>query len=455
MENQAMTNPHVPVGARGAGALPAEERAGTRRLRVLILANDCNPEWPSLPVVGYKAARALAEHADVVVATHVRNRPAIERHGFGRAEIAWIDNEYIAAPTYRFARWLRGGDAVAWSANIAFNAPVLIVYEWEVWRRFKKDLKAGRFDVVHRLTPMSPAIPSPMARWSPVPFVLGPLNGGLRWPTEFQRERRKEREWLTYVRNAYRAMPYYRSTYRRSAAIMAAFPHTIADLPARERERMIDFPEVGIDPELFAAPEARPARDRVEFLFAGRLVPYKCADVAIRAMAARESLRRHRLLILGQGPERALLEGLVHELKLEGCVEVAGGKTQAQVGQAMRTADVFVFPSIRELGAGVVVEAMACGMPSVVVDYGGPGGLIDADRGIKVALGSKAELVERFAEAMERLAQDGEMRRRLGCAAHEYALREYSWDAKARKIVEVYRWALGQRAEKPVFEMHK
>ena len=46
---------------------------------VLILADDCNPEWPSLPLVGYKAARAIADHADVVVATHVRNRDSIEK----------------------------------------------------------------------------------------------------------------------------------------------------------------------------------------------------------------------------------------------------------------------------------------------------------------------------------------------------------------------------------------
>ena len=33
-------------------------------MRPLILADDCNPEWPSLPVVGFKTARALANHCD-------------------------------------------------------------------------------------------------------------------------------------------------------------------------------------------------------------------------------------------------------------------------------------------------------------------------------------------------------------------------------------------------------
>jgi hypothetical protein len=48
-------------------------------VRVLLLAYDCNPEWPSLPIVGYNTCRTIADHADVTLATHVRNRKNIER----------------------------------------------------------------------------------------------------------------------------------------------------------------------------------------------------------------------------------------------------------------------------------------------------------------------------------------------------------------------------------------
>ena len=61
------------------------------------------------------------------------------------------------------------------------------------------------------------------------------------------------------------------------------------------------------------------------------------------------------------------------------------------------------------------------------------------------------ELVERFGREMEKLASDPAGRRRLSDVAMEYALREYSWDAKARKMVEVYEWVLGRRNEKPEF----
>jgi glycosyltransferase involved in cell wall biosynthesis len=370
----------------------------------------------------------------------------------GRADVVYIDNEYVARPVYQAAKFLRGGTSVAWTINIAMSFPSLLAFEWEVWKRFENELRRGDFDVVHRITPMSPTLPSPIAKWSPVPFVLGPLNGGLRWPAAFSSELRREREWLAHARDAYKIMPFYQATYRHSAAVLAAFDHTIQDLPRSVRSRVINFPEVGIDPDVFHSGPSRPQPSKVTFLFAGRLVPYKCADVAVRAFAASPLLKEHRLRIVGDGPDRPLLESIIREHGLESCVELLGQKTQQEVGALMRESDVFVFPSIRELGAGVVTEAMACGMACLVVDYGGPGGLIDDSRGVKVKLGNKDELTARFSDQMEHLARDTGWRQSLGASARQYALDEYSWDAKAKKMVEIYRWVLGDRPDKPHFE---
>ena len=235
-------------------------------MRILLLAEACNPEWPSLPIVASNSCRALAEYADVTLVTHIRNRPALEKHGAGRAKIVYLDTEYVAAPMYRFSQFVRGNEQHAQTAAVAMTWPAQVAFEWEAWKRFKVELRSGAFDIVHRLTPMSPTLPSPMARWSPVPFVLGPLNGALAWPPGFERELRREREYMRYVRGAYRFLPFYRSTYSRARAIMAAFPHTIADLPSASRDRTIDFPEVGIDPELFSWPGERPEREKLTFL---------------------------------------------------------------------------------------------------------------------------------------------------------------------------------------------
>lgn len=421
------------------------------RMRVLLLAEDCNPGWPSLPIVGYQTVKALSSHVEVTLATHVRNREALQASELGELEIAYMDNEYVAAPLFRLAKWVRGGNQANWSAAVALAYPGAIAFDREVYKRFGESLKRGEYDVVHRLTPMSPALPSPMATWSPEPFVLGPLNGGLRWPEQFKAELGKEREHLQAVRHLYKLLPFHRSTFRDASAILASFDHTLADLPAAALERVIEFPEVGVDPALFKNPGPRPLREHVVFASVGRFVPLKLLDVAIRVFAESDILRRQKLVLVGDGMDRASLERQVRDAGLEGVVEFTGWMPQQEVAAKLKGADVFFFPSIRELGGGVVVEAMGAGCVPVVVDYGGPGGLVTEECGQRVPLGTKDELVERFIPVLERYAEDHELRLRHAAAAHSRAVELFSWDSKARKLVEVYEWVTGQRSVRPRF----
>lgn len=421
-----------------------------QRLRVLALADVCNPDWPSLPVVGYKYARALAGKVDLTVVTQVRNRPNLQRDGLADATIHYVDTEYIAKPLFHLASLLRGGSGTGWTIQMAMDYPGYIAFEREAWKRFAADLRSGRFDLVHRLTPMSPALPSYMASRCPVPFLLGPLNGNLPWPRAFTAELKREKEWLSRVRSAYKLLPYHRSTFTRSSGILAAFDHTIADVPESCRGKTINFPEVGIDPDLFSLPH-RQHSDRLTVLYAGRLVPYKLPEVVVRAFANSPLLRRHRLVVVGDGPERPRLEAIIQEHRLQECVELLGQKRQAVVGELMRQAEIFAFPSIRELGAGVVVEAMACGMACVVVDYGGPATLIGPDRGVKVPLGTFDQILQRYVQQLESLVADPTRVHQLGLAAHRHAMDFYAWDVKAAKTMEIYEWLLGRRAEKPSY----
>ncbi|MCU0567644.1 MAG: glycosyltransferase [Oculatellaceae cyanobacterium Prado106] len=421
-------------------------------MRVLILAELCNPEQPSLPVVGYQYARAIANHAEVVVATQIRNQSTLQRTGLGKAEVVFIDSEFAARPITSFSAMLRGGTSVSWTIETAMGYPTYLAFEWLVWQQFKQALHQGEFDLVHRITPMSPTTPSPIASFSPVPFLIGPLNGNLPWHADFLAEQRREREWLSKFRNAYKLLPFARSTYRDSKGILAAFDHTIADLPPQERPKMINFPEVGIDPALFNPPQRQIRPDQpMTILFAGRLVPYKMPEVVVRAVANSPLLQKHRLVIVGEGPERIRLEALIQEYQLEHCVQLLGNQPQSEVGRLMREAEIFAFPSIRELGAGVVIEAMACGMACVVVDYGGPATLIGEDRGIKIPMGKLDFLVHQYTHELESLVQDPHRVANLGAAAYDHAMTYYTWDVKAQKTLEIYQWATGQRATKPDF----
>jgi len=291
-------------------------------LRILLLSEHCNPEWPSLPIVGYKYARALSKVADVTIITHVRNRENIEKAGELADRFRYIDNERIAAPMYRLARFLRGGDEVAWSTNQILSYLPYLAFEREAYTNVREPLNNGEFDVVHRVTPMSPTMPSYISGRTKEPFVIGPLNGNLDWPPAFAGEQKREREGLRRLRSFYHYLPFARSTYKNAACVMAAFQHTIDDLRSTDPAKIVPFPEIGFDPAVFhsngrSVPFSTGEPKR--FLFVGRLVPYKVPEAVVRAFASSEVLQDHILHILGDGPEQPRLEKIVSDANAVEC----------------------------------------------------------------------------------------------------------------------------------------
>jgi glycosyltransferase involved in cell wall biosynthesis len=412
-------------------------------LRVLLLAEACNPAWASVPLVGYNFARALARHPrlDVTVATQVRNAGNLDGDVLTAiAQVEYIDNEWLARKMYKLAKRLRGGEGLAWTIDTALSVPGYYAFEREIWRRFRPELTgSGGFDVVHRITPLSPVAPSPLVSKVERPMVIGPINGGLPFPAAFAEMRRSEREWLAHLRWLHRYLPHARGTYRNLDGLLVGSTWTSSQVPRAFRGEQLFLPENGIEPDVFPVAEGwTPPRGRFRFVSVGRLCPLKGFDMVIEAMAGSPVLRQTELTIVGDGPERASLERAVRDFGLEGNVVIPGWLPQTDVAAKLRASQAFVFASVKDFGGGAVLEAMASGLPSVVVDYGGPADLVGDYAGLRVPIARRAELVASLRVAMERLVEDHELCARLGRAAAETVRARYTWDAKAERIVSFY-----------------
>lgn len=413
-----------------------------RRRRILLLAEAANPEWVSVPLIGWSLSQALARVTDAHLVTHVRNREAIQRAGLveGR-DFTTIDNERVAAAAWRLAQCLRGGAGKGWTTVTALSSLVYYSFEHEVWRLFADRIAAHEFDLVHRITPVSPTHQSPIAKrlWKyGVPFVIGPLNGGVPWPRNFADRQHAEREWLSHIRALYKLLPGYRSTRRYSSAIITGSRHTYEEMPDWARQKCVMIPENGVDPERFSKPRSKSASLPLRGAFVGRLVPYKGADLLMQASAPFLKEGVLTLDIVGDGPQRPELEALVISLKIGSAVRFHGDVPHTHVQAILRECDFLALPSVREFGGGVVVEAMALGVTPIVADYAGPAELVDDQTGIRVRFTNKQTLVEAFTATIRKLSLQPEILDEMGAAGRAKVARCMTWDAKAAAVMQIY-----------------
>jgi len=415
-------------------------------LRILLLAPGSNPDGTHGPLIGYSQGEALARRHAVTLIIRPGTEQAVRRkqppfRGLEVISLPWLDRIYA----WCFRRIFKNN--YAGQALTAFNYVFCLAFEWRAWQQLRTRIMAGEFDVVLRLLPVSSVLPSAFGfflRRGPIPFVIGPINGGLPWPKGF-RQAAKQKEWISSLRGIYRFLPFARSTYGNAAAIIAASSHTYNEF-ADYGDKLFFVPgENGIDPALYTSSLSSTSRsDKLELIFVGGLIPIKAVDLALRGAAPLLQTGRARFTIIGDGRERSNLEQLTRSLGIEKVVSFCGWLRHREVIQRLGAADVLVFPSIREFGGAVVFEALAMGVVPIVVDFGGPGDIVHSGVGFKVPLTNQGDVVIQIEKDLAKLARDPQLLERLRQQGMRYARERLSWDGKAQMITQILDWTMGQ-----------
>jgi len=418
------------------------------RLRIIVLAPDANPESITGPLLSFRQAEALAQLHDVTMVIRSTAEGAVRRasapfHAIEVVRMPLIERVYA----WSFRRIFKSDYRS--QALTAFGYPFSIAFEWYAWRQLRKRILCGEFDVVLRLLPIVSVLPSPFAfflRNGPIPFVIGPLNGGLPWPSGFS-QAENQKEWVSGLRSFYRFLPFARATYANAAAIVAGSSQTYAEF-ASHRQKVFFLPENGVTRSL-CDPVRTPGRNgRLELIFVGALVPYKACDLALRAAAPLLKGDLACFTVVGDGPERDRLEQLAESLEVEKAVSFCGTLSHEEALRRMRSADVLLFPSVREFGGAVVFEALGVGAVPVVADFGGPGDIVNSQVGYKIPLFNESDMVSRMEKILGELAENRDcleaLRRQGMCYAREFL----TWDGKAQTLTAILRWVL-RRGPKP------
>jgi len=412
---------------------------------VLIAAENASAKFGGeaiLPLHYFRLLRLRGIEAWLIV--HARNRAELAALLPGeQGRIFYVPDTWAHRLLHALGRLLPE-DVRVCSSGFAMG----LISEYFIRRMARRLVERHRIDVVHVPTPVSPKLSSLLHDLG-APVIMGPMNGGMAYPEAFRvkqsalvRGVNRVGRWVAGCAN--RWIP----GKLRAEVLLVANERTRQALPRRVRGRVLELVENGVDLSLWQPADWRSVNGTpVRFVFLGRLVEFKAVDLLLEAFARVAHGHNTVLDIIGSGPEQRKLEALAQRMGVASAVRFHGWLTQAEAGARLRLADVFVLPSLRDCGGAVVLEAMAVGIPVIATEWGGPADYLDSTCGILVPPTSRESLVAGLAEAMAELAVNPERRRALGEAGRARVIRQFDWERKIDRILEIYAAVTNRSAE--------
>ena len=197
----------------------------------------------------------------------------------------------------------------------------------------------------------------------------------------------------------------------------------------------------GVDPSLFAGPQV--GSDGADLMWVGRLAAVKALPVLLEAVAQLKATNPAvRLTVVGDGPDRPMLEATVRDLDVADCVEFVGYQSNAEVRKRLSETDVFVISSFAEGVPVVLMEAMASYVPVVATRIAGVAELVnDGVSGHLVPPGDVQALVEKLTS----LLADPSLRSEMGLAGRAMVEQEFNIHSEADRLCQILTEALQGR----------
>lgn len=329
-------------------------------MRILISAYACEPGKGSEQEVGLQVMLAAAQRHDVWVLTRENSISLLE--------------EFLAHHPLRDRIHLKGIDLHGLIRRLKrAGLPGLHVY-YDAWQRLAAVRAAELdnrfdFDVVHHATFATYWTRAGVSQLGK-PFVWGPVGGGVSTPAPLVRELSaaglREEALRETVRRLSVIRPSHRATTRAATISLAQNPSTARRL-RNERVSVLPNALTVRLPYMDPPEEAR----GTDIAFVGRLVPWKGAHLAVRAL--RHVQHRNAVLrVFGVGPDMSRVRRAAERWGLADRLELVGSLPRDELLRQVRRCGVLLHPALHDESPIALGEALSLGTPVVCLDHGGP-----------------------------------------------------------------------------------
>jgi len=198
--------------------------------------------------------------------------------------------------------------------------------------------------------------------------------------------------------------------------------------------RKISVIHNGVDTNLFAPIAAKKPNARKQIVWVGRYVPGKGVDYLIEAFfRVQEKIPSARLVLVGDGPGKAVIEAKIKKLHLQSSVTLIDYLNNAELPHIYNQSDVVVLPSLMEGVPRTLLEAMACGIPVITTDLPHLQDIVD---GAGLVVSPKDP--QALADAMITILKDSTLADAMGYYGREKIKQGHSWEDTVKKTLKLY-----------------
>ncbi len=389
------------------------------RLRILASALSCNGSLGSEPLVGFKIVEALTAEHDVTVISSPPTQPPKAAKLITCNAGPCVFNE--------------------------IDSPALLRFEVSQWLAVRRMLRHERFDLVHHVTPSHIDGISLLHSFD-MPMLIGPALASVLAPDSFRPFLSRvmvsskprfhpSRIMRSSLARIVATIQHRKQWFRATRAVIAGVPSVRGQLPTWWRGEVCDIAYSGVEHELFTPASSKELSDKMRLLFVGRTVPYKGVELILRSLALLGNRVNYEARFIGQSTPFYLehCEQLARDLGIADRIRFEDAVPREHLVAAYQWADVFLMPSIETYGIALL-EAMSCGLPSVVANLNGPGCILPAEAGMKIQLQNPEQFFEQFSAAIATLASNPELSARMGAAARTHVKHMHDWSRIGKQV---------------------
>lgn len=411
------------------------------RLKVLVSAYTCSPYRGSEFAVGWGFISALAPYHELWVITEEEKcRKDIEQY---------LAESPGKLPNVRFY-YLRKRR----NRKLRKFWPPSYYWYYREWHKqafiLAKELHSQfNFDLVHQLTMVGFREPGYLWRLG-IPFVWGPVGGMGFFPWRFLGV---VGAYGAFYYLGYNFFNFFQMRYlvRPRAAAQAAGDSGLILATKEHQERAAYYwgisgrqmAEVGLPRAPRSVITERKEGEPLRIIWTGLHIPRKALNLGLLALARLPEGVAWELQILGEGPLTVKWKKMAERLGIGDNCRFLGWMEREKALDIMENGHLLLITSLRDLTSTVTVEALALGLPIVCLDHCGFADVVDEQCGLKVPVTKPSHVVGEIAGALERLAVDEPLRRKLALGALARAS-EFDWKKKAMVIDRVYRGKLAE-----------